>query len=198
MSTDDELIAQLKARALDPARRRDVKVESFAPLNAVATGETIAAAEAEIGFALPPLLVRIYTEVGNGGFGPGHGLMLLAAPGEADPDSVAAVYRNFRAWSWPEKLLPLWDWGCAAWSCIDAATSEGVIVTHDEVAGAIETAFTLRSWLQSWVSGVEMYKEIFEDQDAIRTNPFTKKPIRIRVRGSVIGKPWRPASHDGD
>lgn len=198
MLADDELIAHLKARALDPARRRDMKVESFAPLDSVATAEMIAAAEAEIGFALPPFLVRIYTQVANGGFGPGHGLMALSRPGEAAPESVAAVYRDLRASGWPEKLLPLWEWGCAAWSCIDAATSEGIIVTHDDIAGATETAVTLRSWFQSWVAGVEMYREIFEDRDAIRTNPFTKKPIRTRVRGSVIGKPWRPGPRGGD
>ena len=31
--------------------------------------------ESELGFGLPPLLRAIYHEVGNGGFGPGHGIL---------------------------------------------------------------------------------------------------------------------------
>jgi cell wall assembly regulator SMI1 len=42
----------------------------------VASEATIQAAEAELGLRLPALLRELYKQVGNGGYGPGYGLML--------------------------------------------------------------------------------------------------------------------------
>ena len=41
------------------------------------TQQELDRAKAMLGFALPPLLKRVYLEVGNGGFGPAHGLFEL-------------------------------------------------------------------------------------------------------------------------
>ena len=41
----------------------------------VAREQTVAGAEAQLGFALPQLLRDIYLRVANGGFGPGYGLL---------------------------------------------------------------------------------------------------------------------------
>jgi hypothetical protein len=195
MNADDELLDDLKARTVDPSHRKDVTVESFVPLAPPVTPETIAATESEIGFALHPLLVRVYTEVANGGFGPGYGLLPLSVPGEPEERTLSSVYREFRGGGgWPEKLLPLWDWGGAAWSCLDGTSSEGIIVTHDDRVGPTETSFTLRSWLQSWVAGVDMGKEIYEDKERVITNPFTKKPVTMKVYGVAKGKTWIPRS----
>jgi hypothetical protein len=49
------------------------------PLSSPVDDAAIAAAEARLGFALPRPLRRIYTEVADGGFGPGRGLESLAA-----------------------------------------------------------------------------------------------------------------------
>src|SRR5206468_981225 len=38
------------------------------------TPEALAAAEAKLGFPLPPLLRALYTQIGDGGYGPGRGL----------------------------------------------------------------------------------------------------------------------------
>ena len=44
----------------------------------------VEAAENELGFHLPPLLSQLYTQVANGGFGPGYGIFGLEG-GYADP-----------------------------------------------------------------------------------------------------------------
>jgi hypothetical protein len=53
--------------------RREGLIEPL-PALAAATAEMIEEAEAVTGFRLPPLLRRLYLEVGNGGFGPGTGI----------------------------------------------------------------------------------------------------------------------------
>lgn len=52
----------------------------------------VEAAEKELGFTLPPLLTQLYTQVANGGFGPGYGIYGLeggyANPIPLPPDDV--------------------------------------------------------------------------------------------------------------
>jgi hypothetical protein len=190
MYTDEQLIARIRARATDPATRADTRRRSSTSLPPPATLELVEATEAALGFPLPAFLRRLYLEIANGGFGPGYGMLALAVPGP-DPqgeDSLPATYQAFHFDAWPERLLPLWDWGDAAWSCVDCGSAEGVIVTHDDVVGPTETSFTLRTWLGAWSESVDLWCEIYEDSDAIITNPFTKKPVRTKVRGVARGR----------
>jgi hypothetical protein len=178
LSTDDELVAALHGRA-ESAKPTDTPTprERRPP----ASEETVMKAEVVLGFRLDPLLRRIYREVCDGGIGPGYGSLPLMGN-----ESVLSMYENFRSGSWPEKLMPVWDWGGACWSCVDL---EGRIVTNDE-HGPTLTDFTTRTWLKAWVGGVDLWKEIYEDKDATIINPFTKKPIATKVRGTAKGRPW--------
>src|SRR6266581_7001168 len=85
--------------------------------------------ERRLGFTLPPLMKRIYSEIGNGGFGPGYGLIGLT---NGVPDDVGGtgpdIYQQFRSadsieanLKWPFGLLPICNWGCAIVSCVDCA-----------------------------------------------------------------------------
>ena len=201
MITDDSLLALLVEA------RRKAGVLGTGP----ATMAAVSAAEAELGFSLHPLLIRVYTEVADGGIGPGYGLLPLgaraasglrppAAAARAGASSLCGTYRTLRTggheneWPrrWPEQLLPLWDWGGAIWTCLDVVSPAGDIVTHDDVAGATLTVFHLRTWLAAWVSGVDLWKEIYDDKVATILNPFTRKPVETKVRGAAKGTPWRP------
>ncbi len=64
---DDQILDALSARI----PTNDASTEPRPPVSEAA----MLAAEARLGFALPPLLRRIYREVADGGDGhPGHGL----------------------------------------------------------------------------------------------------------------------------
>jgi hypothetical protein len=54
-------------------------------------------------------------------------------------------------------------------------------------AGLMPTRNTLSSWLEAWVSGVDLIMETFEFFDATVTNPFTKKPMAVKRRGRAKG-----------
>jgi hypothetical protein len=76
--------------------------------------DVVRKAEATLGFNLPPLLIQVYTEVVNGGFGPGYGLLGLAG-GFADDlgDTAVQSYLRRRAdqsLQWRDALLPICHW----------------------------------------------------------------------------------------
>lgn len=160
----------------------------------------IALAESQLGFPLPPLLRRIYG-VANGGLGPGFGLLRI---GEGE-HTLAAVYRSFAGSSfaprpgepgfdqypWPDRLLPICDWGCAIWSCLDCRTDDGAIVTASNGDAFVNTGHTLASWLSAWLAGVELFEEMFEPGPTRAVNnPFTKQPIAIKGQGKPRGTRW--------
>jgi len=188
MSADDDLLSALRTRAANPATRTDNGTLWTPPYQPV-TAETIAETEAGLEALLHPFLRRVYVEVGNGGFGPGYGLAGLAGGyGASEGESLLERYRRLRAEQWPEKLLPLFDWGDAIWSCLDATSLQGTIVTHDDVEGPTLTDFSIRSWLKAWVDGVNLWEEMYEDEEAIVMNPFTRKLTTTKVRGRAKGK----------
>ena len=94
----------------------------------VATPEQIDHAEAELGFELPPLLQRIYREIGNGGchLGPGYGL--LGLPGGYDNDDGWNIIKTSSEVSngleWWDQLIVVCDWGCSMLSCVDCSDAD--------------------------------------------------------------------------
>jgi SMI1 / KNR4 family (SUKH-1) len=164
----------LLERAVDGARTGDVdpevaaKADEFAEamstpveseLPPPATLEELERAEEALGFALPPLLRRVYGEVANGGFGPGYGLVPL--------ERMAAEYAELRqvmpgtGHDWPPELLPVVHHD-PDWDCVDASTGGVVAFYWEEVDEDIdraqfERAFhdlapTLEAWLDDWVA----------------------------------------------
>jgi SMI1 / KNR4 family (SUKH-1) len=141
------------------------------------TEDELVQAETQLGFGLSSLLRRIYLEVGNGGFGPGYGLLPL---NEIPPNAVSstaslvAEYQGMRSFSqkdieeyfaeeeekpalWPERVLILCDWGCNIYSCLDCSSSELPIFRMDSnenflVEWTIE-ASSFHQWLEMWIDG---------------------------------------------
>jgi hypothetical protein len=112
----------------------------------------IDAAERVLGFALPALLKTIYQTIGDGGFGPGRGLLSLALEDPGDGrESAVALYRHQRAliardgasadmenlgdgalvMDWPERLVPICTWGSGVYSCVDCGSEHAPIVRFD-------------------------------------------------------------------
>src|SRR5579871_15938 len=144
----DDLIKRIAERAHDPARATDegqgICDRKGNPIPYIAAPpalpEEIAAAEEMLGFALPELLRRLYTDVGNGGFGPGYGLFgVPCGPKRHKVDSAIKYYLGGREMAvdskkgcrWPEGLLPICEWGCGIQSSLDCTRPEVPVIRHD-------------------------------------------------------------------
>lgn len=174
--------------------------------NPPATGAQIEAAETRLGFALPPLLRRIYSEIGNGGFGPGYGLFPLSGraddPSGHDGYGVVDLYFSFRyrysplGQRWAERLLPICHWGCSYFSYLDCAVPLTPVISLAEDNhgdGPWGCAINLHAqsfedWMRRWLDGEDLwqsfgahgepifYKEEYADDDA---------PVRLSRSYSV-------------
>ena len=159
MSNDDRIVAKIAARAADPARRADDETPPQPiPLSDASFLDRI---ESELGFALPGLLKRLCLEVGDGGYGPGCG-MFGAASGHwmsDEPFTMAELYRCNHTGNWPDRLVPICDWGCAIWSCIDCTDSSFPMVVSDPNEGPvvfISEKIGFAAWIEAWADGVDL------------------------------------------
>ena len=120
----DRLIGRIKKRVADPLRAVDA-AEWVRPIPAMAPPATEAdvdAAEAALGFPVPLLLRRLYTEVGNGGWGPFYGLQGIPTDGaKPDANDIIGFYLECisseralesPAVQWPRGLITLISRGC--------------------------------------------------------------------------------------
>jgi hypothetical protein len=171
----DLLIARIARRAANPDTQVDMECVAQPSIAPALRNVDAKQSERELGFALPELLKIVYEQVGNGGFGPGYGLMGVRS-GATDDQGQDAVdaYRTYSSpdpddptWIWREGLLPVCHWGCAIYSCIDCKNAEFAVVTFDpnirEDTWAecfIPSRRNLESWLNAWSMGVALWDEI--------------------------------------
>lgn len=125
--------------------------------------EDIVQAEAKLAFPLPPLLRRIYLEVGEGVFSLSS-LYLKSLNGQSDIPLIDSYIglrsegeKNENGGSiWPEKLLIIYDWGCNIYSCLDCSHPEQRVLRNDNNRDldvyALE-APSLQQWLQALLDG---------------------------------------------
>jgi hypothetical protein len=193
------LIASVRARAADAQHRTDEVLHGGGFSSELLDDTEINKAERQLGLRLPSTLRAVYREIGNGGFGPGYGLLPLRLdPSLDEHETVVDLYSAFTssdpkdpAWRWPDQLVPFCDWGCAIRSCVDCVSSDGKVVTFDPnarqpgqdlSASFAATHPSIDAWFRDWVSGVKIWALMFEtDPDKSReiTNPFTRKSISV-------------------
>lgn len=144
-------------------------------LRSPVTAEEMTDAERTLGFPLHPLLAALYRQVGNGGFGPGDSLLPLCGEPGSDFDSSALQEYVGRIppegtetwWSWPEGVVPVLDWGCAMFTCVDCRSDEGTVLLFEPnaISGQdVSTAWFvdaggLAVWLETWLDGCGWYEE---------------------------------------
>jgi hypothetical protein len=184
------------------------------------TESEIVEAEGRLGFQVPPLLRELYQHVGNGRFGPGFGLLSLNDLGDGEP-SVLGTYLGLRqhdpddpSWEWPDRLLPICDWGCNIFSCLDCATPPNAVLTFERVSGEpMEVSFaptrdSFEVWLRDWLAGAKVFEPVYEpapERDYRGRNPATgdamilkgRRPRRRSVRLATAKQARESLSHHG-
>ena len=164
------LLARLQARAHDPARAADSPDLHPHGAASVLDLRELIELERQLGGPFPPPLRQLYSEVGNGGYGPGYGLLT----------AQDAVERS-RAWlkmyaEPPEhQLLPLAYWGCTVYSVMELGTGRVGILDLDAVEPQLPPLrattwqrASLDAWLLAWLDGADLFGEdqFSEDQSS--------------------------------
>ena len=183
--TDPKFLAMLNQSS---ARLRDMlgveRMTEPGVIQSPATAAAIEDAEASLGVALPPLLRRLYVEIGNGGFGPGYGVLGLVG-GATDSRGHSAIDLHRR---WPtettEVLLPICHWGCGIYSLIECAPDPGRMWGCDPNAdsggdGPLRDAeLDFHGWLTLWVEGRLQQAASTRDEESGEWRIATQAEVR--------------------
>ena len=173
-ASDQYLIQRLQERNADRQRATDGGHHPRKRIPPVAP-KALQVAERVIGFKLPELLRAIYLKVGNGGFGPSYGLVGIKGGAKLDGRTLETCYQGMAKlekenaiWGWPERLLPLANYGCGMWGCVDCEYQKLPMILWDpnnldaERDGADarlnwgnsfwDQRESLRAWLEGWLT----------------------------------------------
>lgn len=165
MKTTDELVGLVMARAKDPLTRLGSGIEPGSQMRPPVSAKKVRAVEKQLSFSLGNLLARIYTEVGDGGFGPGYGLLPISRRKTDDTClsenycNLACAYKN--VFEWPVGLLPICTWGCSIWTCVENPSADASVCTLHE-SGLYRLSANLHGWLEAWADGVALWDEMFQ------------------------------------
>ncbi len=178
-----DLVTRIQAHAMSKAD---------GPGHPPATKTQVERTEEILGFLLlPPLLKMCYENIGNGGFGPGYGVIGIEGGAESDYGSLIGTYEQLKTDQemegneWRKGLLPICDWGCNTFSCVDCSDPvfsmwkfENFDVRHQEIS--IEEFFDM------WIRGVDLLSlesDGFVEKEI--TNPFTGGGFTVRGRAKT-------------
>jgi hypothetical protein len=177
MAMTDEIVNRILTRLSEGK-----KAVSFAPV----TEQAIAEAEANLGFAIPHLLRSIYLNVGNGGFGPGYGILGVRNGHTAALGTLVETYEQMRngaeylGFEWQPGLLPFCEWGCNISSCVDGLSEENRVCRSDACVAHV-LKYNLEDFFNMWLSGVNILDVERPPRRSVSgINPFTGKPHTFR------------------
>lgn len=120
--------------------------------------------ESQLKFPLPPLVRALYTEVGDGGYGPGYGVIELIrlVSGRIHMNQETSV-----EWKWPERMVEFVNWGCHYFSGIDCSKASCPVYFFNHDLGVGDITLTdclkleedsLENWLEAWLDGEDLWK----------------------------------------
>jgi hypothetical protein len=173
----DSLIARIRSRVANPLRAVDAAtwvcpMPTIAP---PANPAEVDAAETALGFAVPQVLRRLYTEVGNGGFGPNYGLegvpTIPPVPGHADIVALYECYNwepppDYPVHVWPGGWVPLIGGGCNYIECVDFLRPPNAVALFDPDNTDVErpvvqslrpVADSLEARLEAWLADKKLW-----------------------------------------
>ncbi len=195
--TDSQLILRLAARNADRSAATDNGGHSKKRVPCV-TASGLDAVEKSLGFPLPALIRSLYSEVGNGGFGPEYGIVGTKVGAKLDGYTLESCYAwllslgsDNSAWQWPHRLLPLANYGCGMWSCVDLTYQRHPLILWDpnNLDDELEDDEARLNWSHSfWDQGLSLKKSLVnwlngtEDFDPKRpTASWTRKRLGFKI-----------------
>jgi hypothetical protein len=188
---DEQLLTAIKLRAANLATRTDYAERHPREIGSPASLKAINDAEEQMGCTLHPFHRRLLQEVGNGGFGPGDGLIGIPG-GSLDLDGRSVV--DLQKTLFPDfcgtttfRAIPICDWGDGIWSCIECDT--GRILSMSEF-GLMDTGDNFQYWLEEWVAGVNLWRRMVVVEETQMQKPQTREWILVQVVKGMRGVPY--------
>jgi len=162
----DLLINRIQERAHDPEQAVDMVSEMARVANPPVTRQLLKQAESALGFALSGFLRQLYLRVGNGGFGPGYGLIALRGEPTLYGLDLIDLYLKLvndppppPLNPWPRPYLMIADWGCNIVSVLNM--QDGSVLRfngddhHDDAdpweSVMLPEAPSLDDWFEDWL-----------------------------------------------
>jgi hypothetical protein len=167
------------------ARIRELLAANKISVAAPAAASAISDAEATLGFSIPHLLKLIYLNVGNGGFGPGYGIIGVAGGHASNLGTLVETYDQIQKGAkylrldWQAGLLPFCEWGCNIFSCV-ACDDENHQVFTSEECRAHREPYQLKDFLSMWLKGVDILNPANSHRETADViNPFSRQKTRV-------------------
>lgn len=166
----ERLVQSLRERAVDSSRATDMAKLGPFPHFAPATHETIAECESQLGLELPGIYRDVLLNVGNGGFGPGYGILGIGEDGAHDDlgrdlvdryENHKLVNTGYAHWHWPFGMLPFCYYGCDIYACVNCMERPFPVYSFDPSHmeqsvplpdAYLDEAASLEGWFSGWVS----------------------------------------------
>jgi hypothetical protein len=177
--TTNEIIARLHEIAFDPQLATDqgfdegwVNSSTGEPTVFIADPpaslEALERVESKLGFRLPDLLRRIYLEVGDGGFGPGYGLLALERYKHCDLSYLEAAITVKEL---GKAFVPVTYWGCSVFSYAKLEPPHAVYIMdwdgqdgdHPLEEYMYLQADSLEDFFARWFAGEDLFSVAFEE-----------------------------------
>jgi len=169
---EQNLINKIKTRIKDPKLYIDAPEAFKYKLIPPVSNDELVDAEKSLGFQLPALLQNIYLHIGNGGFGPGFGLLALNKKGANNYHmNLVDWYLERKNFShpdypnWPKQFITICDWGDCIVSEMDWTSPQASIYRFngdqygskpfEEVMNCESPS--LQKWLEDWVNNDPLY-----------------------------------------
>jgi hypothetical protein len=171
----EDIVEKIKASVIGN------KIAAAAPAAAIAVKD----AEAALGFTIPNLLKSIYIDIGNGGLGPGYGIIGVAGGHPSNLGTLVETYEEIQKGAkylgldWRPGLLPFCEWGCNIFSCVDCTDANHHVFTSEECRVHPER-YQLEGFLSMWLNGVDILNCDHSQRQTVEIiNPFTRQKTRV-------------------
>jgi len=169
MRNIENLLSRITKLRQEPTLRTEYsdnhsELDLYSPIST----EEVEGVERALGFRFPEIVRRCYLEIGNGGFGPGYGMIgVQIGAEEGHPESMCHscnpdLYLGNREEQrpegmdpWPDQLVPLFERGCGMFDCVDCVSPEAYIVSLEDNGGFVHTGTSLLDHMEQWVVNME-------------------------------------------
>ena len=160
------------------------KLPAYAP----AEEQVIPQVERDLGFPLPELLRHCYLEIGNGGNGPGYGVIGVKGGYASDYGDLVETYhvskqdQELLDLEWPNTMLPFSECGCNIYSRVDCSSADQRVYTFQD-SSLTAQAYSIAKFFDHWIHGISILD--YQSDGMVETvivNPFNNDKARISKR----------------